>query len=587
MSSALNKRQQARNERTLQDLLKSVPGNDRCADCGTRNPGWASWSLGIFLCIRCASLHRKLGTHVSKVKSITMDSWSNDQVENMRKNGNTKSNAHFNPDPAKHPPPLSSEDTDSHLERHIRAKYEYQTFIRDAASSKPSSSSGTGSSGGFGITSNGGSGPPPSSSSSNNSLSVTNGKSSKRSVSAGFTGSRLSFFGRSSSPNNTKMHRSPPPSAGIQFPHGMVTASPMEKYEDQLKNLREMGFVNTKQNVEVLQQTDGKILEAVEILIRLNRTEEKRPDPPPKNDAFGLSAQKTGPAALGQQRTGGSANPFDALDKEGPPLPPLPAQSAQSTGSTPVSMMPIQAQGMNGMSMNGNPGNPWNGVAVNGYNPQQQQPFQMNGMAQALPTQQQLQQQPTNPYALSQQQFSQSQPVLQSQTYNPFMSMAPQQNPLNTGSTWSTINTMNTLSTVSTNPTGMNPYTQQFQQQFPQQPQYTNPYQQQQQQPVPISSPAQQPSYMPQMTRPSKTDILALYSAPQLAPPKPATQVQLSVPQPQQQPVQSAPTTPNVGSNNPFAERRHHASQESVDFGGWQSGRHSPDAFANLAFGGR
>ena len=37
--SALSKRQQARNERTLQDLITSVPGNDRCADCQARNPG--------------------------------------------------------------------------------------------------------------------------------------------------------------------------------------------------------------------------------------------------------------------------------------------------------------------------------------------------------------------------------------------------------------------------------------------------------------------------------------------------------------------------------------------------------------------
>ena len=37
--------------------------------------------LGIFLCMRCASLHRKLGTHISKVKSLSMDSWSNEQVD--------------------------------------------------------------------------------------------------------------------------------------------------------------------------------------------------------------------------------------------------------------------------------------------------------------------------------------------------------------------------------------------------------------------------------------------------------------------------------------------------------------------------
>jgi hypothetical protein len=35
----MSKRQQARNERDLQDLIRSVPGNERCADCQARNPG--------------------------------------------------------------------------------------------------------------------------------------------------------------------------------------------------------------------------------------------------------------------------------------------------------------------------------------------------------------------------------------------------------------------------------------------------------------------------------------------------------------------------------------------------------------------
>ena len=45
MAAALNKRHQARNERALQDLIKTVPGNERCADCGARNPGM-SFSSG-------------------------------------------------------------------------------------------------------------------------------------------------------------------------------------------------------------------------------------------------------------------------------------------------------------------------------------------------------------------------------------------------------------------------------------------------------------------------------------------------------------------------------------------------------------
>lgn len=42
MNGPLNKRQQARNEKILQDLVQNVPGNNTCADCQNRNPG-QSW----------------------------------------------------------------------------------------------------------------------------------------------------------------------------------------------------------------------------------------------------------------------------------------------------------------------------------------------------------------------------------------------------------------------------------------------------------------------------------------------------------------------------------------------------------------
>jgi hypothetical protein len=81
MAGIMSKRQQARNEKTLHELVHNVPGNDQCADCQAHNPSWASWSLGIFLCMRCAALHRKLGTHISKVKSLSMDAWTSEQVD--------------------------------------------------------------------------------------------------------------------------------------------------------------------------------------------------------------------------------------------------------------------------------------------------------------------------------------------------------------------------------------------------------------------------------------------------------------------------------------------------------------------------
>ncbi|KAI0088309.1 hypothetical protein BDY19DRAFT_985604 [Irpex rosettiformis] len=119
--SSSNKFQTEKNQRTLLELANQ-PGNDVCADCKARAPRWASHNLGIFICVNCASIHRKIGTHISKVKSTTLDSWSKEQVENMRQNGNIKSNALYNPDEIRHPPPTNYIDSerDSELEKYIR-----------------------------------------------------------------------------------------------------------------------------------------------------------------------------------------------------------------------------------------------------------------------------------------------------------------------------------------------------------------------------------------------------------------------------------------------------------------------------------
>ncbi|BGP57294.1 hypothetical protein JCM8202_002871 [Rhodotorula sphaerocarpa] len=122
-----------RYQRQILALVKE-PGNDQCADCRARNPRWAAWDHGVFLCVQCASMHRKLGTHVSKVKSLTLDTWSREQVENMRQLGNVRVNSFLNPDERRHPPPPpdSGDERNSELERFIRNKYEYKTFAAEA-----------------------------------------------------------------------------------------------------------------------------------------------------------------------------------------------------------------------------------------------------------------------------------------------------------------------------------------------------------------------------------------------------------------------------------------------------------------------
>nr|XP_023654215.1 stromal membrane-associated protein 1-like isoform X7 [Paramormyrops kingsleyae] len=55
--------------------------NKYCADCEAKGPRWASWNLGVFICIRCAGIHRNLGVHISRVKSVNLDQWTPEQIQ--------------------------------------------------------------------------------------------------------------------------------------------------------------------------------------------------------------------------------------------------------------------------------------------------------------------------------------------------------------------------------------------------------------------------------------------------------------------------------------------------------------------------
>ncbi|KAL2541319.1 ADP-ribosylation factor GTPase-activating protein AGD2 [Abeliophyllum distichum] len=54
-------------------ILKEIPGNDQCAECSASEPDWASLNLGVLICIECSGIHRNLGVHISKVRSVTLD----------------------------------------------------------------------------------------------------------------------------------------------------------------------------------------------------------------------------------------------------------------------------------------------------------------------------------------------------------------------------------------------------------------------------------------------------------------------------------------------------------------------------------
>lgn len=82
-------------DRTMKELdkLRRLEANSLCADCGQRGTIWSSVNLGVFLCLRCGSLHRALGTHISKPKGCSGTYlWGQDELARMREVGNQKAN---------------------------------------------------------------------------------------------------------------------------------------------------------------------------------------------------------------------------------------------------------------------------------------------------------------------------------------------------------------------------------------------------------------------------------------------------------------------------------------------------------------
>lgn len=122
--------EQAKVKKLLDQCLKE-PGNRLCAECNQKRPLWASSNLGVFVCIRCSGIHRNLGVHISKVKSVSLDKWPLEQAEFMAKIGNDKANAHFE---ARLPEGRKPTENDSTyvLENFIRDKYERKMFVKPA-----------------------------------------------------------------------------------------------------------------------------------------------------------------------------------------------------------------------------------------------------------------------------------------------------------------------------------------------------------------------------------------------------------------------------------------------------------------------
>ncbi|XP_026966355.1 arf-GAP with coiled-coil, ANK repeat and PH domain-containing protein 3 isoform X2 [Sagmatias obliquidens] len=131
IDSATDSRERSVKGESVLQRMQHVAGNSQCGDCGRPDPRWASINLGVLLCIECSGIHRSLGVHCSKVRSLTLDSWEPELLKLMCELGNSTVNQIYEAQcagPGSRKPTASSPRQDK--EAWIKDKYVEKKFVR-------------------------------------------------------------------------------------------------------------------------------------------------------------------------------------------------------------------------------------------------------------------------------------------------------------------------------------------------------------------------------------------------------------------------------------------------------------------------
>ncbi|KAM4610734.1 arf-GAP with GTPase, ANK repeat and PH domain-containing protein 2 [Polymixia lowei] len=121
-------RRSSHSEAVALQAIRNAKGNSLCVDCEAQNPTWASLNLGALICIECSGIHRNLGTHLSRVRSLDLDDWPGELTQVLAAIGNHMANSIWESCTQGRTKPTPSA-TREERESWIRAKYEQRVFV--------------------------------------------------------------------------------------------------------------------------------------------------------------------------------------------------------------------------------------------------------------------------------------------------------------------------------------------------------------------------------------------------------------------------------------------------------------------------
>ncbi|XP_034027907.1 arf-GAP with GTPase, ANK repeat and PH domain-containing protein 2 isoform X2 [Thalassophryne amazonica] len=121
-------RRSSQSEAVALQAIRNAKGNSLCVDCEAPNPTWASLNLGALICIECSGIHRNLGTHLSRVRSLDLDDWPGELTQVLAAIGNHRANSIWESCTQGRTKPTPTA-TREERESWIRAKYEQRAFV--------------------------------------------------------------------------------------------------------------------------------------------------------------------------------------------------------------------------------------------------------------------------------------------------------------------------------------------------------------------------------------------------------------------------------------------------------------------------